>query len=229
MLGVIGFVVAAAAIGTFVWSVKAAYSRLDSQTTHLFTTAFSILALVMVVCGLAVMPNLDSDIRPFILAVDVMLLAATACLLGILLDLRSPILLSMLAAIMGLIIAARVFLFPTEAYVEDGILYFNLTGVARTALTAIILGVWLPATIVVARRAARTVAVAGLGNVLASAYFLLAAITAIFFATARREVIIATFVVLTITFIGLSAINVQVSRLGKLAVRKETKHAKRSK
>lgn len=229
MLGVIGFLSAAGAIIAFLWSVKVAFPRLDPTTSHAFTTAFSMLACVMLLSAITLIVGQDTDIRPLILAIDVVMLTATGFLLSILVNLRNPLLLSMLAVIAGLVVSVRAFTLLPESTIDNGILFFNLTGAVRTVFMATILGIWLPAVVLVGKRAAQTMNVPGLENVFMLAYFMLAAITACFFSTSDRRMVIATFGALILVFVGLAVVNLQVARLGKVFAgpKKVKKHARR--
>lgn len=214
MLGLIGFFTAAASIIFFVQSFKKTFTNLDKKTMLAFTTAFSMLASVMILCGVISARQDPETTRTLILAVDVVMLVATGLLLTIFVKLESHTL-TALSVVAGLLVGARAFLEPIVAKTADGILYFNLSGAPRAVLLALILGIWLPAAAIAASRAARTVAVSGLANLMTAAYIMLTVITAVLFSSQQRPIIIGTFGLLVAIFFVLGLANITLGKMQK--------------
>ncbi len=226
MLGVIGFISAFFAILLFVASFRYAYPRLDRSVALSFTSAFMMLASIMAFAAIALLIDNPETLKSTIIAIDIVLLIATGFLLNILLPIKNPLILTLLAVVAGLAIAARVTSEPT-AVISEGILYFNIEGSMRLIMMAGLFGVWFPASYIVARQAVKTVAAEQFHRIIELAYIMLTISAGIFFAARTQNMILASFGALVVTFVSITGFNVMLKRITDMMLsKKRRRHAR---
>lgn len=230
MLGAIGFISAFVAIILFVVSFHYAFPRLPRNVSYPFTIAFMMLAGVMALAAVAVLIDKPDILESTIITIDVVLLIATGFLLSVLLPIKHPIIITLLAVLAGLALATRVFNAPLTAVINDGILYFNLEGGVRMAVMAGLYGIWLPASYVVARRSIEITNLREFHEIIVLAYMMLVVSAGVFFAARTEGMIIASFGALVVAFISIAGFNVVLKRIADSQVLlKGRSHAKRAK
>ncbi|RYX79005.1 hypothetical protein EON76_04835 [bacterium] len=222
MLETIGFLLLAVAVGAYAYTSAHSYHLVPSRHRQLFTSAYSILSLTAIVWLIALAAPASAT-SGLVFMSDVMLIAATVCILGTVLDLARPFLLSVITVIAAGILTFRAFVAPPNAYVSEGLLNFNLTQIESLVIGLIFLAVWLPATVKVVYAAFNTPHMLPLRGLIAFACIGTVLMTS-FFISARRPIITIISLFSIVLFFGvLTAINFMLQRNAHVE-KKEVNH-----
>lgn len=180
---------------------------------YLFTLAFSLLALCMLVWLTVVVINDARVTKELILASDALLLMGSACMILIFVKHYESYIAPLLALLGSVLLGIRAVSRPPTAYVHDGLLYFNL----NTSMKALIVGgfllFWLPGVMNVASYISQDISLRGGQNLVPMLFTFTILSTALFVSARRSWVIIVLFVVITILFGVMAAINVTISKI----------------
>lgn len=212
MLGAIGFSVAAVAITAFAVSCQKTYHHVDRFRLGAFVSAFCLLAAAMVLWAIIAANNDPSMTAQLMVAADVLVLVASAAMVLVAVGRLVPLIIIPLGLIVALAVSYRVFNEPSTAYVQNGLLFFDLQDTMRLFVVGIFAFVWLPVAMYFAALVAHDPLLAK-QRLTFQLYFV--ALVAVFgvFAKARREgAIIGLFAVMTALFIIMTVFNVVLAR-----------------
>ncbi len=223
MLGIIGFFVLAVTLGLYAYTSYTNYTLVPMRDKSLLVTAYTLLALTSLV-WLATLFASEAMVRELVFLSDVLLIAATACMLGILADLSKPLVLSAVAFAAAGLLTLRAYALPTQAFVGDGLLNFNLSQTEAVVIGLVFLAVWLPASVKVVQLALSTPKLEQLRGPV-SFMFMATILMTSFFLTARRPLtIIASFVSITMLFMLLVTLNVYIGSLVRSHKKQKVDH-----
>jgi hypothetical protein len=215
MTGIVGFIVGALFIASFSITAARAYPTVPVRKLQLFTSAFGLLAIAMLVWALAIIFNNPQSTKELILASDGLLIFATGCMIQLLVG-RGEIWLTALLGLVGsLLIGLRAYAYTPAAFVHDGLLYFNLSTSVRAVIIGAFLLFWLPAVIMVASYAAKDKSLPGIQNILSVSFMALIVVTALFVAARRSYVIISLFAIIAALFSAMTLVNIIILKLHK--------------
>jgi len=215
MLGFIGFIVAAVAIGAFAVTAYDAYGELDSGRRNAFSAAFYLLSMAMLVWAGVSVGNDVRVTRTLMLASDVIVAVATGYMAYILLaDRWQPWFAGPFAVIGAGLIALRAYVYVPQAFVSDGLLYFNLAPGPQAVIVGLFALVWLPAEVVVARRALSPQRLPGLQHGVVAVFLSLVITLAFLLSTQRASGITSSFVAIIVLFLAAVAMNVFIACVG---------------
>jgi hypothetical protein len=211
MIGIIGFLVGAMAIALFAATAYRAYVFADSRKLRLFCTAFGLLAAAMVIWALTVA---ESDnvmaVTRLLFCSDVLLMAGTVAMASIFTAQFNIVLTVCLSIVGSALLATRAFVYPPTGYIQNGLLYFNLTGSVRLVLLLVFVAIWLPAMVYMSFSVGRDPLLRGMGTGLTMTFVTLVFATALFLAARRSQVIIALFICIALLFIIVAVINILI-------------------
>lgn len=230
MLGVIGFTAAAIVITSFVWSASRAYIGVDTFRFSFFKLAFGLLAAAMLVWAVVVLRNDTLVTKELMLAADALLLAATICMVVVATGPLPIYLYTLFGVASALLLGYRAYMETSAAYVQDGLLYFNLEGASRFVVVGIFALIWLPAAMFFASKIARSDPLLRRRQLTLQLYFV--ALVAVFgvFAKARRpEAIIWLFVMIVALFLVMASFNLALVGAHKKVQRRAQRATHRSK
>lgn len=223
MLGLIGFLTLAFVIGIYVYTCYANYTFVPLREKRLFVSAYGHLGLAALVWA-ATFFVAEETVSPLVFASDVILLAATACMLGVIFDIARPRILAPLVLAGTSILTVRAFVVPPSAYVADGLLIFNLSQVEALVFGLVFLIAWLPATIKVVHLALRSPRLLPFRNIVSFLFISVVLMTG-FFLTARRPImIIISFASIILLFALLAGVNVVLKRIDKAHGKQKVQH-----
>lgn len=223
MLGLIGFLTLALVIGIYVYMCYADYTLVPLREKRLFVNAYGLLALASLVWA-ATFFVAEEAVSPLVFASDVILVAATGCILGIILDISRPRILVPLVMAGATILTVRAFVAPPSANVADGLLIFNLSQVEAFVFGLVFLIAWLPATIKVVHLALRSPRLLPFRNVVSFLFISVVLMTG-FFLTARRPIMIMiSFASIILLFALLAVVNVVLKRIDKAHGKQKVQH-----
>lgn len=208
MWGFVGFIVAAIVVGFFAQTFYKTYAQVESRVRKSFTTSFVLLAIAMALWGVAALSGQATVVGNMVLAGDILLVIATGYLFHAVFDLSEPWLAGLLVVPGALLIVLRANMYPTEAYVDGGLLYFNLTGAPRIVLLTVLIAIWLPITLHVMSRAVRSIGRDDLRIIVQASCVSCIMATTIFVAAFQHKVVVASFIFVILAFMGLAASNV---------------------
>lgn len=223
MLGLIGFLALAFVIGVYVYMCYINYTFVPIREKRLFVSAYGLLGLAALVWA-ATFFVAKEIVSPLVFASDIILVAATGCMLGIIFDIARPRILAPLVLAGTSILTVRAFVVPPSAYVADGLLFFNLSQAEALVFGLVFLIVWLPATIKVVHLALQSPRLLPFRNVVSFLFISVVLMTG-FFLTARRPVmIIISFVSIILLFALLVGVNILLKRIDKVHGKQKVQH-----
>ncbi len=212
MLGFIGFSIAAILVGLFAFSFNRYFQTLSFHTRHTFVSAFILLALALFVWGFAPLINIPSVTTALVFAGDALLILGTGYLISA--QLKMPSLWLLVVAVVGVaILTLRAFVFQPAAFVQDGILHFNLEGEARLVILAILAFIWMPLGIRVTQLAVRSKGAVQFSGLIALVFIAALIFAALFIAARQTEIIIASFAALAFSFLVLALLPWLINRV----------------
>ena len=163
MLGVLGFSFAAMAVSAFAYTVEWAYPGVPAHRRTAFSTAFWLLAMDMLLWALVAAFANHPATPALMLASDALLALATGYMAYVLLADDWHVWYVLPIATLGAImLGLRATVFMPETYVQSGLLHFNLQPSVRNAILGVLVAVWLPAVLEVARQIGDSLGVQGL-------------------------------------------------------------------
>jgi len=215
MTGKVGFILGALFIASFAITATRAYSTVPTRKLQLFSSAFGLLAMAMLVWAFAIICNNPASTKELILASDSLLIFATGCMIQLLLN-RSEVWLTALLGLAGsLLLGLRAYDYVPTAFVHDGLLYFNLSTSVRAIIIGAFLLFWLPAVVTVASYAAKDKSLPGIQNILSVSFMALIVVTALFVAARRSYIIISLFAIIAALFLAMTLVNIIILKLHK--------------
>ncbi|MCA9325759.1 hypothetical protein KDA23_06925 [Candidatus Saccharibacteria bacterium] len=214
MLGAIGFIVAAIAILGFVWSCQKAYVQVDPFRLWAFCFAFTLMAVSMLLWAMITIVADPVVTQNFMLATDVLLLLGTAAMIMVATGRPTMLQATLLAGVVALTVSYRAYLQPPTAYVQDGLLFFNLLGASRLVIVGIFAFIWLPVAMYFASQIAQSNPIMRTRTWTFQIYFVaLAAVFGMFAKAQRSAAIIALFIIMIALFGLLALFNVTLTKM----------------
>lgn len=221
MLGTIGFVTAGVIIALFAYTSNHAYKTIPFSIRTPFVAAYGLLAAAMFVWALVVASNDIDTVIPLMLVSDILLLLATAANIAILTPFaRRWWMITLLGAVIALLTVLRAYDYQPEAYVLDGLLYFNVSQAFLTILVGTLVATWLPAAAIIATQATAPKVLLPLRKPLVFYFISLVLITAAFLTAHRPEMIVGLFFLVGLFFALATATNVGIDKV----LQKEAAH-----
>lgn len=202
MLGVIGFGLAAIVIFTFAWTSLRVYTSVSPYRRQAFAVAFCLLAAAMALWALAVAANDPLVTARMMLAADSLVIAGTAAMIMVVIGRTSLAAIALIGLIGALLLSYRVYVEPSTAYVQQGLLFFNLEGNSRLVVVGIFALVWLPIAMYFAGQAARDPLLAKRRLSFQLYFVALVAVFGIFVKARRPAAIIGLFVIIIVLFLA---------------------------
>lgn len=206
MFGFIGFFVAAIVIATYVTLLPKFYKNVSSDITKGVASGFGYLAFTMIVwMGATVLMMEGKNLTAWLIAADILLIAGSVRMLRVVIDEHRLFLLPHIVWFIGVIlIVLRLTVFPSFAFIQDGILYFKLENIEIGIIAVIFGALWLPACLklVFAIRKAYPKEQLLTGATQVTFYLLIVA-SGLFLASQRLITIILSFVSVIALFMGL--------------------------
>jgi hypothetical protein len=225
MTGIAGFILGALFIASFAVTASKAYATVPPRKLQLFSAAFGCLAAAMLLWALTVIVNTPQGIRVLMLASDCLLLLGTGCMVQLLVNRSEVWFTTCLGLIGSLLVGLRAFVYPTTAFVQGGLLYFNLSKSVQAVIIGALLLLWIPAVIVVASYTAKDKSLPSIQNILTASFLALVVVTALFLSAHRSAAVIGFFAIIAALFLAMTVANVTIMRLHKTF---GVKHAARS-
>ena len=228
MLGFIGFLIAAGIIGCFAVTFYRSFHELGFRQRTYFTVAFLLLAIALLVWGIAPLTGNSPSVPMIVFMGDVLLLIGSAFLLEA--QFRKFSIVSVVAVALAgaAILGARAFIFEPAATVQGGILHFNLEGEPRILILALLACIWMPLGTRITQLAVRAKGLPEFRGVIAVAFIVSLVCAAAFIGTRQTTMIIASFAALSFSFLILAFIPPLISRYGTL-IAQQTKLSKQVK
>jgi len=224
MLGFIGFLIAAVIISFFAVSFYTSFKDLNLRQRQLFTAAFLLLGLALLTWGVAPLVNMPEVTSPLVFAGDVLLVAGTCFLVAAQSRIPRVWLTVVLATFAAVVLTARAYYFEPTAFVENGLLHFNLEGAPRYLVVAMLAFVWMPLGARITQLAVRSKGVPQFSGVVALVYVTSLLSAAMFIGARQQAAIIGTFAVLCFTFLILAIIPLLITKYTRIT-RKGKAHA----
>ncbi|HMS93180.1 MAG TPA: hypothetical protein PKD28_02210 [Candidatus Saccharibacteria bacterium] len=230
MVGFIGFLIAAIIIGWFAVSFYRSFNELAFRQRAYFSVAFLMLAAALFVWGIAPLLNNEAT-TPFIVFVgDVLLLIGSGFLLEAQFKRFSAISIVAMSLIGAIIIGMRAFIYEPAAFVQNGILHFNLEGEPRILILALLAFLWMPLGTRITQLAVQSKGLNQFSGVIAVAFIVSLVCAAVFIGARQDLMVIASFAALAFSFLILSFIPSLINRYSRAlqvaSKHKEQKHGK---
>ena len=223
MLGMIGFLTLACVVSAYAYTCHVNYTLVPLRERRLFTAAYGLLGLTAVVWATTFLV-VEGAVPALVFTSDIMLVVATACILGVVLDIAKPTVYMPLILVGSGLLTARAFAFPPTAYVADGLLFFNLSQLQALVIGLIFLIAWLPATIKVAYLALRSPRLLPFRNLVSFLFTSVVLMTGFFLAARRPIMIVVTFVSIILLFAILTGVNIALDRIDKAHGKQKVQH-----
>jgi len=207
MLAIFGFVFSGLCFLTFAYTLRSVVMKKTGLDLDLFSFAFYALGLAFLIWGVAASVGQGDFLNLSVIIGEGLILAASIALLlqSVTANRQTWLVTSSVAA--AALLYARVTYFYPNPVISDGIVIFNMPRVIFAVLGLIIILVWLPACIRVAKQITTAVGQPGMARTY-SAIYATAAVSAVIFISTRRPVTaIMSFSALTICFALLIASN----------------------
>lgn len=217
MLGAIGFLVAAFSVILFTTTFNRAFPLPNKRTNEAFAYALYSLAAALVLWGAATFFNDKIFTKEAIYAGELLLAAGSVAMLNVIAPLDA--LDNMLATLVaGLALVYRQTSVPMTAYVQNGLLHFNLQGGFRSVVLIAFLVIWFPAMFMLARRVCQVFPqLAAIQSSILLYFTSLTFLTALFLSARRDGMIIAQFIGVIVLFLLGAFFN---ERMGKIVSEK---------
>lgn len=207
MLGFIGFIFLAVIVGLYVQTSSRLYVTVPVEKRQSFVAAFGLLATTSLVWSLSffVVP---SAINLLMTIADFLLLVATGFMMNVSIDLlRRTWLIIGIVLVGATLLALRSLVFPSTAFVEGGILNFDLSTQTALGIGLIFLAVWLPACLRVIRYVTHAAALARFRFSFAYLFASVILMTSFFLTAQRPLMIILSFISINVLFFVLLLMN----------------------
>jgi hypothetical protein len=223
VLGFIGLMIAAIVVSLFARSFYKSFPVLRHHTRSSFTAAFLLLALALFVWAFVPFINKPDVTMYLVFAGDALLLLGTGYLITA--QFKAPSLWMLVVAVAGVaIITLRAFVYKPTAFVQDGILHFNLEGEPRLILLAILAFLWVPLGTRITQLAVRSKGLPQFSGVIAAVFVLSLIAAALFISARQTPIIVSSFAVLAFTFLMLAIIPLLLTKISHLHVNKQKEH-----
>lgn len=223
MLGLIGFLTLAFVIGIYVYTCHVNYTLVPLRERRLFVSAYGLLGISALIWA-ATFFVAKASVSPLVFASDVLLVVATGCILGVIFDIARPRTIALLALAGAGLLTIRGFVVPPNAYVKDGLLFFNLSEAEALVIGLTFLIAWLPPTIKVVYLALRSPRLLQFRS-LVSFIFISVVLMTGFFLTARRPaMVMISFISIILLFAVLAGLNVTLKNIDKTNKKQKVRH-----
>lgn len=213
MIGLIGFIIAAAAITSFVWSNQKVYTTVEPTRLKLFNVAFGLIAIAMLFWATIVAANDAAITQRFMVASDCLIGLGSLCMFLVIFRQFSALVLSLLGGVLAVFVSYRAYVQVPTAYVHNGLLYFNLQGSSRLLIIGLFAIIWLPAMMLVANDVANHPAFHGKRLSLQMYFVFLVALLALFAKARRPGAIIGLFAMIVLVFVVLTVLNLTLAKI----------------
>ncbi len=227
MLGAIGFLCAALAVGAFAYTADRSYGAfLRERERWLFSFAFALLAACMVAWATASMAASQNNgaLSAFMFVSDILLVAATIAMACVALPRATehPLMVALLVALGAMAVVARIALVPVTASGNDeGMLVFGLEGVMRNVVAGGFLFVWLPTVFMVAKSMRQNVAIAPIANPFVVLFSVLVILSLGLVVAFRPLLIAGLFIAITALFLVGAYVNITLLKITAHSGRKK--------
>ena len=223
MLGLIGLLTLALIVSVYAYTSYANYTLVPLRERRLFVSAYGLLGVnALVWAATFVVP--EAAVSPLVFASDVVLIAATGCMLGVIFDIARPRIFALLVLAGTSILTVRAFVVPPSAYIADGLLIFNLSRVEALVFGLVFVIAWLPATVKVVHLALRSPRLLPFSGIVSFLFMSVVLMTG-FFLTARRPImIVISFVSIVLLFAFLAGFNSMLKRINKTGKMRKVQH-----
>lgn len=223
MLGLIGFLTLALIVGVYAYTSYANYTLVPLREKRLFVSAYGLLGMAALVWAATfVVP--EAAVSPLVFASDVVLIAATGCMLGVIFDIARPRIFAPLVLAGAGILTVRAFVVPPSAYIADGLLIFNLSRVEALVFGLVFLIAWLPATIKVVHLALRSPRLLPFSGIVSFLFISVVLMTGFFLTAIRPIMIIISFASIVVLFALLIGFNSMLKRIDKMGKTRKVQH-----
>ncbi len=216
-LGTVGFISAGFFFTVYAYTFHALTVKKIPEVLRHFAYAYFSLAVAFMLWGVASYIGTQSFLNVSVLIGDGLLLLSTFFLLSLFFAENKA---KNVIRIVWIILSAvflwwRMTYFPPEPTLTNGILFFNTQQTVGIVLSLILLLVWLPTNLKVARLVTGKIQLPGFGFIYSSIY-LMATVAALLFIAAKTVLIIAvSFAAMIVCFIMLVASNVMIDKMAK--------------
>ena len=221
MLGFVGFFIAAIIISLFAISFYVSFKELLMNQRQSFAGAFLLLGLALFVWGFAPLINNPDVTVALVFAGDALLILGSGLLINAQFKFPKLWLVISLADTCAALLTTRAFVYPPAAFVQDGLLHFNLEGVPRYVVVALLAFVWMLLGTRITQLAVRSRRVPQFGGAIALIYIVSLVCAALFISARQNVMIVASFAALAFTFLVLACIPLLITRYSRGAVVKE--------
>ena len=207
MLAAWGFIITSVVLALFAWTFSAA-SRKVKVHLPLFVYTYYLLAVAFLMWGIAAWNGNAKFLQFTIFFGDVVLLAGTACLLATILS-RNTLkeIAPSVAVISAAGLAIRAVYLPPIAYIQNGIIVFNIQRPVLWVITVVIACLWLPAHLLIMKSFMQRAKLASLVGPVVGIYAVICLSVLGFLSAHQRGVIIGAFTVMAVCFFGLLMLN----------------------
>lgn len=219
-MAILGFTSLAILIALYAYTSGRLFSSLATKGASLFVAAFYCLSSAVFIWLVAALVGNNTGL--FIFAADILLLIASGLMLAIAVDFkRDPWLIPLVGLFATLFLTARAYVEPSTAYIDNGLLHFDLSPVAALIVGSVLLVCWLPAGYI-ALKSVMNVA----GNSVFFLYTSAVLMTCFFIASTKPTMIITSFLGINFMFLLLIIVNaIAVRILQKTVKHTGVKHA----
>lgn len=213
-MAILGFTTLAVLIALYAYTSGRLFSSLATKGASSFVAAFYCLSSAVFIWLIAAVVGNNTGL--FVFAADILLLIASGLMLSIVVDFkRDPWLMPLVGLFAALFLTARAYIEPSTAYIDNGLLHFDLSPVAALIVGSVLLVCWLPAGYVTLKSVMNTV-----GNSVFFLYTSTVLMTCFFIASTKPATIITSFLGIIFMFLFLIIVNAIVMRI----LQKTTKH-----
>lgn len=200
MLAIIGFLFSGFCFLAFAYTLRSVVMKKTGLDLNLFALAFYALGLAFLIWAVAASTGQGDFLNLSVIIGESLILTATISLLLQVLGSNRQLWVVVATAVSAALLYIRVMYFYPSPVITDGVVVFNIPAPVLTLLGGIIVAIWLPACIMVARQITAAIGQPAMAQTYAAVYST-AALAAIFFISARRPfTVILSFTTLTIMF-----------------------------
>lgn len=213
MLGFIGFIVLAVIVGLYAQTSSRLYVAVPAVERQSFVAAFGLLATTSLVWSLSffVVP---SAINLLMTIADFLLLVATGLMVNVSIDLlRRTWLMIGIVLVGATLLALRTLVFPSTAFVEGGLLHFDLPTQAALGIGLIFMVAWLPACLRIIQHVTHPAVLTRFRFSFAYLFASVILMTSFFLTAQRPLMIILSFIFINVLFFVLLLMNQLIRRL----------------
>lgn len=214
MLGVIGFLVVSFLLVAYAITFEKSARARQISSLDAYLAAFYIMAISCAVWATAVL--YDIFVPQLVFMSDVLLLAATVCMLSILVPvMRSPALVILVSFVATGLITLRAWAYPPTAFVSENLLHFNLPRGPMIVIGAFFLAIWLPAGVKMINALGLPEKARRVRYALVSAYVTTMLMVAYFLSAVRPVMIVLTFASVAVLLLIMTIENIMLSKMTK--------------